>query len=209
MKNRDLQDRSIGTGSRRILSRRKFLQTTMISAAAMPLSMSAASAAHSNNSTTKDSRLFWGDLHTHTNLSDGNGNPEDNFEIARSHLDFWTMADHAYDKVVFDRDFRKTHGRPRILNDSWEFVQQLCREYEKPGKFIPFLGYEWTNFQYGHHNVYYLQYDQPIRMPSTLPKLYASGKLVSVISAGNRTFINAGRQITCFLKLLVCLIKVS
>jgi len=42
----------------------------------------------------KEHKLFWGEIHTHTNLSDGNGSPEDNFEIARSHLDFWAMAAH-------------------------------------------------------------------------------------------------------------------
>ncbi|MCK4966678.1 DUF3604 domain-containing protein, partial [bacterium] len=118
--------------------------------------------------------LFWGDLHTHTKLSDGNGSPEDNFEIAKSHLDFWAMADHAYDEVIFARNPRKTARGEQFLNDHWERVQQLCRTYEKNGQFIPFLAYEWTNFSYGHHNVYYLNYDQPIRMPSTLPELYAS-----------------------------------
>jgi hypothetical protein len=118
--------------------------------------------------------LFWGEIHTHTNLSDGNGSPEDNFEIARSHLDFWAMADHAYDEIVFSLDYRKMgHGR-QLLNEAWDHIQELCRSYEKPGEFIPFLAYEWTNFRYGHHNVYYLDYDQPIRMPPTLPELYNS-----------------------------------
>ena len=118
--------------------------------------------------------LFWGEIHTHTNLSDGNGSPEDNFEIARSHLDFWAMADHAYDQVVFSRDYREMGQSRRLLNERWKDIQELCRAYEEPGKFIPFLAYEWTNFRYGHHNVYYLEYDQPIRMPPTLPQLYES-----------------------------------
>lgn len=118
--------------------------------------------------------LYWGEIHTHTALSDGNGTPEENFEIARSHLDFWAMADHAYDREVFDFDYwtQWTPGHP-LLNEQWGEVQAMCRAYEKPGSFIPFLAYEWTNFQYGHHNVYYLDYDRPIRMPPTLPELYA------------------------------------
>jgi len=118
--------------------------------------------------------LFWGEIHTHTDLSDGNGSPENNFEIAKSHLDFWAMADHAYDEVVFDRDYREDGPGRHLLNERWERVQDLCRTYEHPGTFIPFLAYEWTNFQYGHHNVYYLDYDQPIRMPPTLPELYGA-----------------------------------
>ncbi len=117
---------------------------------------------------------FWGEIHTHTDLSDGNGSPEDNFEVARSHLDFWAMADHAHDETVFSLDYRKHRGHPYLLNERWEHIQGLCRSYEAPGEFIPFLAYEWTNFRYGHHNVYYMEYDQPIRMPPTLPELYES-----------------------------------
>ena len=115
---------------------------------------------------------FWGDLHTHTALSDGNGTPEDNFEIASSHLDFWAMTDHAFDKEVFSLDYREFGENRQLLNETWAKIQDLCRAYDEPGKFIPFLGYEWTNFRYGHHNVYYRDYDQPIRMPATLPELY-------------------------------------
>jgi hypothetical protein len=121
-----------------------------------------------------DDQLFWGEIHTHTALSDGNGSPEDNFAIARSHLDFWAMADHAYDAEVFNTDYREVGADRRLLNDCWDEVQDLCRAHEAPGTFIPFLAYEWTNYQYGHHNIYYLDYDQPIRMPPTLPELYDS-----------------------------------
>ena len=118
--------------------------------------------------------LFWGEIHTHTGLSDGNGTPEENFETARSHLDFWAMADHAYDEEVFALDYRRSGPGRHLLNERWEEVQELCRSFEKPGAFVPFLAYEWTNFQYGHHNVYYLDYDQPLRMPPTLLQLYES-----------------------------------
>ena len=116
--------------------------------------------------------LFFGEIHTHTALSDGNGSPEDNFDIAKSHLDFWAMADHAFDREVFDLDYRQRKPNGKLLNDEWAHIQALCRDHEAPGEFVPFLAYEWTNYQYGHHNVYYLDYDQPIRMPPTLPDLY-------------------------------------
>ncbi|NLW50522.1 MAG: DUF3604 domain-containing protein [Candidatus Brocadiaceae bacterium] len=119
-----------------------------------------------------DDTIFWGEVHTHTALSDGNGSAEDNFAVARSHLDFWAMADHAYDPVVFSADYRKMRAGGQLLNDHWADVQELCRQNEQPGSFVPLLAYEWTNYQYGHHNVYYRDYDQPIRMPATLPELY-------------------------------------
>jgi hypothetical protein len=105
-------------------------------------------------------------------LSDGNGSPEDCFAIARSHLDFWALADHAFGEGVFSHDYRRDRPDHLILNASWPRVQELCRAYEAPGGFVPILAYEWTNFAYGHHNVYYLSYDEPIRMPPTLPELY-------------------------------------
>jgi hypothetical protein len=117
-------------------------------------------------------QVFWGEIHTHTALSDGNGSPEDNFAVARSHLDFWAMADHAFDPEVFSANYPEMKPNGQLLNDHWAEVQALCREYEEPGRFVPLLAYEWTNYQYGHHNVYYLDYDQPIRMPATLPELY-------------------------------------
>ncbi len=167
-------------GEPRACTRRGFLQAAALAAAASS-SVSTSPAEASGKSEPGAEKLFWGDLHTHTALSDGNGNPEDHFEIAKSHLDFWAMADHAYDGIVFSLDYRKSGKGRRLLNDEWGRVQELCRAYEDPGRFVPLLGYEWTNFRYGHHNVYYLEYDQPIRMPATLPELYASLKEVDAL----------------------------
>ncbi|NOZ21964.1 MAG: hypothetical protein GXP25_12855 [Planctomycetes bacterium] len=135
---------------------------------------------------------FWGEIHTHTALSDGNGSPEDNFEIAKSHLDFWAMADHAYDKIVFDLDYRERKPDHEILHEEWGRIQNLCREYEKPGAFVPFLAYEWTNFRFGHHNVYYLDYDQPLRMPATLPELYDALRDVEALAIPHHTAYPVG-----------------
>ena len=138
---------------------------------------------------------FWGELHTHSDRSDGNGRPEDCFAIARSHLDFWALADHAFDDEVFyvapDSESMRRRGADwRRLNvdpDAWPEIQELCRSHEAPGEFIPFLAYEWTNFQYGHHNVYYLDYDQPIRIPPTLPELYESLRGVEALVIPHHT----------------------
>src|SRR5689334_14245738 len=101
---------------------------------------------------------FWGELHTHSDLSDGNGSPEDCFAIARSHLDFWALADHAFDDTVFyvppDSESMQRRGtgwrRLNVDETAWPQVQSLCRAYEAPGEFIPILAYEWTNFRFGH-----------------------------------------------------------
>jgi hypothetical protein len=43
-------------------------------------------------------RLYWGDVHTHTSLSDGKGTPEQVLTYARdvAHLDFVILSDHDF-----------------------------------------------------------------------------------------------------------------
>ncbi|MBC8876067.1 MAG: DUF3604 domain-containing protein [Planctomycetes bacterium] len=180
MSNFNSSTASAGHGRHGACTRRRFLQTAALAATASS-SISTNSSLSAGEEDGKPERLFWGDLHTHTALSDGNGQPEDHFEIAKSHLDFWAMTDHAFDKEVFSLDYRKFGTGRRLLNEDWQRIQRLCREHEDPGRFVPLLGYEWTNFRYGHHNVYYRDYDQPIRMPSTLPQLYESLKNVDAL----------------------------
>src|SRR5207237_9493677 len=91
------------------------------------------------------------------------------------------LTDHAYGEHVFSHDYRRDRPDHLILHELWPQVQELCRTYEAPGTFIPFLAYEWTNFGYGHHNVYYLDYDQPIRMPAPLPQLYDEMRTVDAL----------------------------
>ena len=44
-------------------------------------------------------KVFWGEIHTHTSFSDGKRTPEEQVVIARTHLDFWAVADHAINLV--------------------------------------------------------------------------------------------------------------
>jgi hypothetical protein len=169
-------------------SRRAFLQGATVAAASTATALASERPDEPTEEKSSRERVFWGDIHMHTALSDGNGSHEDNFEIAKSHLDFWAMTDHAFGEGIFSLDYRK-FGKPgrQIINTAWDHHQELCRSYEAPGRFIPILGYEWTNFLYGHHNVYYRDYDQPIRMPVTLPELYAALKGVEAFVIPHHT----------------------
>ena len=147
---------------------------------------------------SQNDKPFWGELHTHSEHSDGNGRAADCFAIARSHLDFWALSDHAYDDTVFyvapdsQSALRRGPDQP-VLNHVWDKIQELCRSYEAPGSFIPILAYEWTNFRFGHHNVYYYDYDQPIRMPATLPELYESLRGVNALVIPHHTGYPPGK----------------
>ncbi len=92
--------------------------------------------------------LYWGDLHGQVKSAD---KISEYFRFARdiSGLDF---ASHQ----------RNDH---EVSKSDWEVTQQVVKECNTPGRFIVFLGYEWSGEPAvgGDHNIYYLDDDQPIR----------------------------------------------
>ncbi|MCA9492483.1 MAG: CehA/McbA family metallohydrolase [Myxococcales bacterium] len=92
-------------------------------------------------------RVLWADLHVHTALSDGTGDPDDVLAYARdvAALDVVALTDHDHWGMVFLDD--DPAGRQRIASA----VVAAAR----PG-FVPLVGYEWTSWLYGHRNVVYL-----------------------------------------------------
>ena len=99
-------------------------------------------------------RLFWGDLHMHTNISGCSLNtffhctePEEKYRYSRDigGLDFAMMTDHA--ETMEERGW------------DWQRTVEAAERAHEPGRFVPFLGYEWTANGwgdlpvYGHYNV--------------------------------------------------------
>ncbi|MBC7288148.1 MAG: DUF3604 domain-containing protein [Armatimonadetes bacterium] len=89
---------------------------------------------------------FWGELHTHTALSDGQRLPDEAVADARDHLDFWAPADHLC--LSFDRAPNKK------LMDGWQQLQAVLDEWHKPGEFVTFLAYEYSSLE-GDWNLYF------------------------------------------------------
>jgi hypothetical protein len=92
-------------------------------------------------------RVYWGDLHGHSGLSDGTGTPEDYYRYARdiAALDVAALTDH-------------DHWGMQVLSESpdlWEGVRQQTRAFHEPGRFVTLLGYEWTSWIHGHRHVLY------------------------------------------------------
>ena len=90
-------------------------------------------------------RLYWGDIHSHSQYSeDGTGTDDDQFRYARhgSLLDVFAASDH--------------NGRGSLNVDDWrQTVEDTIRWYE-PGRFVTVFGFESSYGKpYGHHNVYY------------------------------------------------------
>ncbi len=97
-------------------------------------------------------KLFFGDIHGHSRMSDGTGTPEDYYVYARrvSGLDIAALTDHA------------DHGTIPIKGRVWNRIKKAANNAYEPGRFVTFLGFEWTNWEYGHRNIYYLNEDGPV-----------------------------------------------
>lgn len=92
-----------------------------------------------------ENRLFWGDIHGHTWLSDGLKMPEEYFEFAREEaaLDFTAIADHS--QYLSDED--------------WEHIMRATARHNRPGEMVTLLAYEYslnaTKRYYGDKCIYY------------------------------------------------------
>lgn len=86
-------------------------------------------------------RIYWGDTHGHTGYAEGIGTLDFFMQFARddARLDFVTHSEH---DVWLDAD-------------EWRQTEEASLTYDEPGRFIPFLGWEWTRHTRfgGHHNV--------------------------------------------------------
>lgn len=114
--------------------------------------------------TEPQTRIFWGDTHGHSGFAEGIGSADAFMRFARddARLDFVTHSEH---------DLWMDDGE-------WEQLRDKVQRYTEDGRFIAYLGYEWTtnNTQGGHHNVLFRRPEGRSRTPTqlypTLSKLY-------------------------------------
>ncbi len=87
----------------------------------------------------KRQEIFWGEIHGHTEMSDGTGNFEDLYMHAKDVrcLDFAAAVDHAC----------------YFTDNQWEWMQDITNNFHKDGEFCTLIGYEWAGNQ-GHRNIY-------------------------------------------------------
>jgi len=140
---------------------------------------------------TPSYNLFWGDMHCHSGISYGRGALEDAFEAAQENrLDFCSVVGHSswHDTPRDDehmnriKDYIVYHdeGYERLAR-LWPDVKKLTRQVTKPGKFIPFLAFEWHSRQYGDHNVYYLRPEGEIIKADSIEELRDKMKIYQAL----------------------------
>lgn len=81
--------------------------------------------------------VYYGQLHSHTNLSDGYGSPEKAYRYARdtAGLDFFSVADH--DCYPYEND--------GLTESEYEDMKDVAESYNEDGVYVTFWGYEWTS----------------------------------------------------------------
>ena len=92
-------------------------------------------------------QVAWGDLHGHSQLSDGTGTPLQYFAYARNvaGLSVAALTDHDHWGI------KALDGQP----DFWSEIREAVGEFNEPGRFVTLLGYEWTSWLHGHRHVLY------------------------------------------------------
>jgi hypothetical protein len=114
---------------------------------------------------TEAPRIRFGDLHGHSNLSDGTGTPEDYFAYARdvAALDFTSLTDHDHWGIPFLDERADLRAR----------IRRAAEAAHAPGHFVTLHGYEWTSWIYGHRHVLWFD-DGEHAWPSSLAPEFES-----------------------------------
>lgn len=116
-------------------------------------------------------RLYWGDLHNHCNITYGHGDMRDAFEAATEQLDFVSVTPHAMwpDIDLLENDPRlkwvigyHTDAFKRLRAGGYDKYTAMTREYNRPGKFLTFIGYEAHSLIYGDHVALHKALDAPL-----------------------------------------------
>lgn len=94
--------------------------------------------------------LYFGNIHSHTSFSDGQGTPDEAFEMARdvAHLDFWVLSDHAEQLGCV----QNVPPGTTCLKE-WDVTHNSARAHTENGKFVAAAAFEWgAGLSHGHMN---------------------------------------------------------
>jgi hypothetical protein len=81
--------------------------------------------------------FYYGNLHSHTQYSDGQGTPDQALVWAKTQFDFYAITDHA----------------EQLTSTEWITIGNAVNAHTIDGNFIAIRGFEWTHPSFGHINV--------------------------------------------------------
>jgi hypothetical protein len=112
---------------------------------------------------TSGTTLVHADLHNHTLISDGDGDPAMAFpSMQDAGLDVAALTDHAYTEEY----------AIGLEPGTWARTGQLADEFNQPGRFVAMRGFEWTHPYLGHVNAWFTEAFTDESDSGTLKPLY-------------------------------------
>jgi hypothetical protein len=118
--------------------------------------------------------LVHADMHNHTLLSDGDGDPEAAFPSMRdAGLDVAALTDHAIRGASVEGT--GLGGTPWIGLDraGWRRTGKLADTYDRPGEFTAIRGFEWSHPRWGHVNAWFTGEFTDVATHGAMAELYA------------------------------------
>ncbi|MFB6117173.1 DUF3604 domain-containing protein [Halosegnis sp.] len=114
-------------------------------------------------------RTLWGDIHLHSQLSDGAGSMARGFQFARETMGLDVCAYTDHDTMGFFIPPR--WQRERMHDRYFAEMQATTAAHHDPGAFVTLFGYEWTKQpnRGGHINVYFDDVDDAELFDSHAP----------------------------------------
>ncbi len=123
---------------------------------------------------SRDTMLVHADLHNHTLLSDGEGDPEAAFPSMRdAGLDVAALTDHAIRGATVEGT--GMGGAPWIGLDraSWRRTGELADAHDRAGEFTAIRGFEWSHPHLGHVNAWFTDDFTDVATHGAMGELYA------------------------------------
>ena len=116
-------------------------------------------------------RVWFGDLHNHCGISYGHGPLDVAYKNAMLQLDFASVTGHAAWPDIGDQkispEVEAYHRRGfESLRNRWAYYLDVTEQFNEPGRFVTFFGYEIHSFRYGDRTV--ISPDGPPALPGDI-----------------------------------------
>ncbi|SDM50909.1 Protein of unknown function [Halogranum gelatinilyticum] len=105
--------------------------------------------------TEPDRRLYWGDIHLHSQISDGTGSMAKGMRFGRDVMALDVVAYTDHDTMGFF--IPPSWQQKRMHRDYFDRMKSVTDDFHDPGEFVTLMAYEWTKQpnRGGHINVYF------------------------------------------------------